>query len=302
MSRNILFLKQDDNECREILREFQRNGYYVEECDLEQRKEIEQQLGKKFYYFVLSKEFHEDIYKACISSATKYVSCIGRAQPGLINYYTLLQSRPIFNEEEAEIYVAINELYQFHQEKVESVKSLKDLYNVEDEDELCRLTDQYFVEMESERLLSFRLKDLLMEYINSLLALQTEDGWREIVLWNKRHECRRLCNRFWQFYLLQKVTAIFSEEMLQYYENGETPSIVQFRSFEELSECYFHLLLLVRRLNYDVSTEEMTDIVHYIMENKISGIFMRHVIEQNQVEDKEKVYQRLEELLIKYEQ
>ena len=302
MSKNILYLKCDDIGCQEIVSEFARNGYHIVECDLEQRGEIEQQLGKKFYYFALSKEFHEEIYKACISSATKYVTCIGQVQPELINYYTLLQPRAIFNEREEEIYVAINELYQFHQEKAESVKSLKDLNTVEDEEELCRLTEQYFAGMESERELSFRLKELLMEYINGLLALQTEDGWREIVLWNKRHECRRLCNRFWQFYLLQKVTAIFSEEMLQYYENGEIPSIVQFRSFEELSESYFHLLLLVRRLNYDVSTEEKTDIVRYIMEKKISGIFIRHVIEQNQIEDKEKVYKHLEELLIKYEQ
>lgn len=180
--------------------------------------------------------------------------------------------------------------------------SLKDLRDIEDDAEIIRCTDEYFAKMEAEREETFQLKEQLMGHVNDLLALQTIDSWREIVSLNQREECRRLSNSFWQFYLLQKASAIFAEEMIEYYQNGEAPSIIQFKSFEELSQTYFHTLLLLRRLNYNVAMEENTDIVNYVMEKKLSGIFLHYVIEQNQIEDKEKVYQRLEELFAKYEQ
>jgi len=304
MSKKILYLKLHDAECREIISELQKNDYEVVEQTINEEtlKEIGEILNKDFYYFTLSNEFYDGIYKVCINTATKYVTCIGPVQQGVVNYYTLLQKTNIFNAEEEKLYRTINELFLLHKDKSRPKKELRDLNGIEDEEEIKRLTDQYFFQMESEQKLCFQLKEQLMEYIDCLLEKRVEDSWREIVLWNKRHECRTLCNRFWQFYLLQKASSIFAEEMIQYYESGESPSIVQFGSFKELSEAYFHLLLLLRRLNYDVATEEEADIVAYIMEKNVSGIFIRHVIEQNQIEDKEKVYQRLEELLIKYEQ
>jgi len=189
-----------------------------------------------------------------------------------------------------------------HKNQTQSIKSLKDLKGIENENEVMRLTDQYFADLASEQRLYFQLKDRLMEYIEYLLEKRTEDSWREIVLWNKKHECRILSNYFWQFYLLQKISSVFAEEMLQYYESGELPSVLQFGSFQELSETYFHLLLLLRRLNYDMASKEEADIMDYIVKKNISGIFIHHVIEYNQIEDKEKVYKRLGELLIRYEQ
>lgn len=307
MSKNILFLKYNDVECENVISDLQKQGYHVVEyvindeasCISEDTlKEIDELLLKNFFYYALSKEYHDEIYKVCVNTATKYVTSTGQIQLGLHNYYSLLQGEKVFGSKEEDIYETINKLYWLHKTQTEPVIGLKDLKDIEDEEEIVRLTEEYFAKMESEQELYFCLKEQLMEYIDELLKKQTEDSWREIVLWNKRHECRRLCNRFWQFYLVQKASSIFAEEMIHYYKCGEVPSIVRFRSFEELSETYFHSLLLLRRLNYDVASEEESDIVDYIMEKKISGIFIRHVIEQNQVEDKEKVYKRLEELLI----
>lgn len=302
MSRNILFLNKEDIENKEITREVQKQGYHVIEVDINEQEELERLLSENFFYFVLTEYFDENTYKACRNTATKYVTYVREVQPKLINCYSFLEGPPIFNAKEKAIYHTINELFGVHKKQTEPIIELVDLNGITNEKEIIKLTDQYFSKMESERELSFQLKEELMDYFDNLLQGRTIDSWREIVLWNKRHECRKLCHCFWQFFLMQKASAIFAEEMIQYYENGELPSIVQFGSFGELSQTYFQLLLLLRRLNYDVALEEEANIVDYIMEKKISGIFIRHVIEQNQVEDKEKVYRRLEELLIKYEQ
>lgn len=306
MSKKILYVKWDGAECGDIISELQERGYDVVEYDIDKDNnslaEVGQILYSDFFYFVLSDEFHDEIYKVCMNSATKYVTCKASGPQGLINYYSLLPNTDILNVKEAKIYHTISELRSLHRENRLQIKGLEDLKDIEDEEEINRLTDHYFAWIESEQHLCIQLRDELLEYIDSLLEKRVEDSWRDIILWNKRHECRTLCNRFWQFYLLQKSISVYAEEMIQYYESGEVPSIIQFGSFQELSEVYFHLLLLLRRLNYDVSPEEDADIVAYIMEKKVSAIFIRHVIENNQIEDKEKVYKRLEELLIKYEQ
>jgi len=319
MSKNVLFLKQNNSEYGEVIRQFQNHGYHVVEYNIKvdtnyimeaMLQEIAQILYKNLYYFVFSFKFYEEMYQICMRTSTKYVTCSGEVRKGLNNSFCLLQNEInpkrieecVFNKPELDIYNTIDKLYTMNNEHVEPIIRLEELSQIKDDGEVVRLTDCYFDKMEKEKTLTFLLKEQLMEYIDGLLKLKTKDSWQEILLWNKRYECRKLGNRFWQFYLLQKVSAIYAEEMIQFYECGEEPSVVQLGSFEELSETYFHLLLLLRRLNYEVASEEEADIVDYIMEKKMSGIFIRHVIEHNQIEDKEKVYKRLEELLIKYEQ
>ena len=184
---------------------------------------------------------------------------------------------------------------------IDAVKSLDELKNVQDEYEVLRLTEQYFEHMEAEKALHFKLTDLLLNHIDSLLGHRTISAWQEIVLLVKEKECRILGNVFWQFYLLEKVAAIYEEELLIFHEGGEEPSTVQLGSFEELSETYFRLLLLLRRLNYNVVPEKEEDIIDYIKVKGVSSVFIKHVIEHNQIENKKKVRERLEELLHRYE-
>lgn len=297
MSKNILLISFKAGECQEFASELQKCGYNIMEYHLDSgqegfwetlQKEIDELLSKIFFYFVLSLEYHDKLYKICLNSGTKYV--------------TVSQEESIFNEKEAVIYDTINESFWERQNKPAPIKGLEYLGGIQDEKQIRQLTDAYFSRLEEDRRLRVQLKEQLLEYIDSLLALQSVDSWREISLWNKRHECRALENFFWEFFVIKKSVAIFSEEMLEYYKTGDVPSILRFTSFAELSETYFHLLLLLRRLNYDVAPEENMDIIHYILEKSLSWIFVRHVVEHNQIENKGKVYQRLEELLKGYEQ
>ena len=109
MIKNILFLKLNDIGYEEIISELQEQDYHIVEydmsdeigCDTEKKmQEIDEIIYKNFFYFVLTGEFHEELYKICLKSATKYVTCIGQKRPELINYYTFFSGTNIFNEKE----------------------------------------------------------------------------------------------------------------------------------------------------------------------------------------------------------
>lgn len=317
MNKRVLYVGTGNSEVGIDIQKLQSNDYIIESF-VEGEKNVAQVLNEKFYYFVLSFGFENEIYKICAETATKYVVCIGNdqrtlyetfAKNGLANCYFILQSADmmkviedsIFSKKELAIYQTINQLCVLHENNAEPIVGLKHL-RMYDEEEVIRLTDRFFDKMESEKGLSFLLKEQLLEYVDICLKNKTKDAWKEILLWNRRHECRDLVNCFWQFFLLQKAGAIYAEEMIQYYNYGEEPSVIQIGSFEELFETYFQLLLLLRRLSYDVASDEQDAVIEYIVEKNLSGIFIRHVIENNKVGDKEKVYRRLEELLAKYEQ
>lgn len=308
-------------ENEDIIHKLENTGYVVREYKLAEaggcineeavQQEINQILEDEFFYFVISFSFCDAIYKACVKTATKYVigekleqadvrkncfyvpwdcECIDKAE------------EIVFGNKELVIYDTIDELYQLHKKYHGPKVQLKELDGISDNAEIVRLTDCFFSLLEMEKELTFRLSEQLLKYIDELMEKKTIDSWREMVLWNKRHECRELMNRSWKFFLLQKTAAIFAEELIEYYEYGEMPSMLQRENFQELSETYFGLILLLRRLNYGVASEEEADIVDFIMQRKVSVIFIKHVIEHNQIENKEKVYKCLEELLMKYGQ
>lgn len=273
-------------------------------------RELLRMLYQNFFYFVFSEELHEEIYQICMETATKYIAGRGKSRRVANKCLYPLENiadlpselSHVFEEKEWELYEIIGKLTELHDKDTQENIRLENLAKLQNPREVCRLTEVYFHKMEQERQLMFLLKDGLMKYIDGLLAQRSRMGWQEIILWGKRQECRSLCNRFWEFYLLQKAAAIYAEEMIDYYKCGDEPSIIQIGSMEELAETYFHTLLLLRRLVYEVSPQENGDIWKYLMDKKLSGIFVRHIVEENQIENKEKVYQRLEELLLEYEQ
>ncbi|MBQ7920626.1 MAG: hypothetical protein IJ324_11885 [Lachnospiraceae bacterium] len=318
MNKRVLYVKNSNIDCESLVQGLYNSGYVIVEYNKGKEEEsIEQILNENFFYFVCSLGLDEEVYKACMGTATKYVvffeaeqkaSYEKLEQTGLSNCYFVLLSEEnvgniekiVFVERELYVYHLISELDTLHKKNIEPTVGLKQLRDITDDAEVVRLTDVFFDNMELEKELTFLLKDRLLEYIDLLLMKKNRDSWREIVLWNRKHECVKLANCFWQFYLLQKAGAIYAEEMLEYYKSGEELFITKLGSFDELSGVYFQLLLLLRRLEYDVASDEDIYIVNYIMKHNISGIFIRHVIEQNKITNKEKVYNRLEELLVKY--
>ena len=302
-------------------------------------QEVSQIVNETFFHFVFSFDFYEAACRACMETATKYVIWLEQGnsdtqnsnylgniinhfvvsdskfyeewkQKGVLNCYEVPREENsvskaeglIFKEGELDVYHTIDELFALHKNDKEPKITLKKLSSIKEADELMKQTDCFFNKMESEKELSILLKEQLLAYVDGLLQKTDWNAWREMVLWTRRHECRDLLYCFWEFYLLKKSVAIYSEETIQYYENGDIPSIIQMGSFQELSETYFKLLFLLRRLVYDIAPEEEKDIIDYIMDRKVSVVFIKHVIEHNQIENKEKVYKRLEELLAEYEQ
>lgn len=318
MSKRILYYKKQDAHKESALLRFRELGYEVSVCDT-CAQDISAALEEDFFYFVFSYDFIEVVYNACLGTATKYLSCFEEENRDLYdalrqnyhpaNCYFMLQSEEcmeqpeacLFSRMELEVYHAINELHLLRKSSEKLDYGLKQLRDVAEEAEVLRKTDVFFDKLEREKAFVFRLRDKLLEYLDVLLAQRSINAWREIILWNKRHECRELMNVSWQFLLLLKAGKIYAEEMLEYHKSGKAPFIVRIGSFEELYFVYFQTLLLLRRLEYDVVPEDNCQIAGFVKEIGISWPFIRSVVEENQIDDEEKVYRRLEELLISYE-
>ncbi len=318
MNKRILYYKKQGVHNVSVLQRFRELGYEVIVYDT-QAQDVARALEDDFFYFVFSDGFIEEVYNACLGTATKYLSFFEEENRILYealcrnyhpaNCYFMMQSEEcmeqleewLFAEKELEVYHAINELHQLRKGSVKLNFGLKQLRDISDEAEVLRLTDVFFDKLEREKILVLHLRDRLLEYLDTLLAQRTIDAWREIILWNKRHECRDLVNVSWQFLLLLKAVKIYAEEMVEYHKSGKIPFIVKIGSFEELHYVYFQLLLLLRRVEYDVTPEDNGEILGFIKDNGISWAFIHSVVEENQITDEERVYQRLEELLISYE-
>lgn len=314
MTKKVIFVNGYDENIRHIMQE---SGYEVCVYDAPLQK-FSEALDREFYYFVCSCGFNEEIYKACMGTATKYVVCFTEEQRILhdtfrqsicpLNCYFLMQSdgmreweKELFSDAEVKLYQIISELSRVHKMNPKPINSLKQLRDVSEDAKVLKITDSFFSRVEKEKDLVFALRDGLLKRFDDLLSEKTMDAWQEIILWNRKHECRDLMHSCWQFYFLQKAGTIYVEEMREYHKSGDFPFIVSLGSFEELYDTYFRTLLLLRRLEYGVNPEEDGNIRSYIVDRGMSWEFIRCVVENNKIADKEKVYGRLEELLTAYE-
>lgn len=184
----------------------------------------------------------------------------------------------VFDDEELEIYAAIHELEKYRKEN----GNVNDGIPKEN-----KKVDDFFELVEGEKEIDFCLKHLMTKRINRLLAQKTIAAWDEMTVWSRRNYTRELNARFWEYHVMRVVLNVYIDERKRYYNTGETISVLNFSSFEEIMKTYYNTIFLLRRVEYDI--EPKYEIVNWVREKCLSDIFIYHVIENGQINNKARV-------------
>lgn len=156
--------------------------------------------------------------------------------------------------------------------------------------------EETFIRAEEEAEISALLKKYVMEQLNFLLAQGTVEAWMDIIIWYSVLEKKKfIVEDYWEFPALRAIIEIFMKELKAFLEMGGAfqISILSLRSIQELTDAYFKVIFLCRRLEYGVEPEE--EIMDYIQKMKFSDVFIRGIISAAQIYNKEKVIRVIEE-------
>lgn len=144
-----------------------------------------------------------------------------------------------------------------------------------------------FRTLEREKEISLRLKSVLFSHMDHLLAKRSIEGWVEVMAWYNFVEGRRLMEQFWEFYILKILIGIYAEEWKVFSQGGAPVCMLQFGSTAELTEGYFRVLFLLRRLEYGIEPQD--EIADYMRDRGLSLIYIDKVVERSQIREKETV-------------
>lgn len=147
--------------------------------------------------------------------------------------------------------------------------------------------------VEQEKSISFRLKEVVLEQMNILLAQGSVEAWYEILTWYQWINANQLLHRFWEFHMLKLMLDIFIAELKEFYGNERAISVLALHSMAELSEVYFTTIFLLRRIEYEV--EPVDEIIRHIEEYNLSPIYIMYIIQESKINDKEKVLKTVED-------
>lgn len=153
-----------------------------------------------------------------------------------------------------------------------------------------------FIRVEEEAEISALLKSRVMHQMDILLGRGTAEAWIEIMIWYSLLEEKKLIvEDYWEFPALRAMIDIFMKELNAFLENGETHriSILSLHSMQELTDAYFKIIFLCRRIEYGV--EPVEEIMEYIERERFSDIFIRGIIQAAQIFNEEKVIKTIEE-------
>ena len=130
----------------------------------------------------------------------------------------------------------------------------------------AKFIEEVFRNKEKERDISFQLKKEFTDWIDVLLEQGRIEAWLDILTWYRLLKGKNLIvDKFWEFPVL--------ETMLN--------------SLEELTDVYFHLVFLLRRVEYEL--EPADEILDYLIEKKISLTVTDVVLDDARIFDEEKV-------------
>lgn len=138
-----------------------------------------------------------------------------------------------------------------------------------------------------------RLKRQMEVQINCLLAQKKAEAWMEILTWYQVLDGKGIITgRFWEFPVLRTMLDAFVEELKLYYSNGIPISLLSICSMEGLTEIYFRIVFLLRRIEYDV--DPVGEILHELEEMGISGTAVNIILRDARIFHREKVEKTLE--------
>lgn len=152
----------------------------------------------------------------------------------------------------------------------------------------ARFIDEIFRKKEKERDISFRLKKGFTDWIDILLKEGGIEAWIDILIWYRLlKEKNLIVDKFWEFPILGTMLKAFIEELRRFDDCGSAISILAVHSLEELTDIYFHLVFLLRRVEYQVEPKD--EILDYLVKKRISLTIVDVVLEDARIFDEEKV-------------
>lgn len=146
--------------------------------------------------------------------------------------------------------------------------------------------------MDCERDSILMLKRQMSIQLDILLQQERINAWCEILVWYQYVIQKDLAHRFWEFYVLKIILNIFVIEHKEKGQTGKPPSVMQLHGMKELQDVYFKTVFLLRRLEYEV--EPMDELREYIKERGFTSTFVNYILENAQINNKEKVRKAIE--------
>lgn len=191
---------------------------------------------------------------------------------------------------------------EYYIEYPEDENRLKDIFTVEERDILdimdkfvqLKLTApqkkardvneevEIFLEgVDREKEISLCLKQKIIRQLDILLGKGSTEAWMEIITWYQilKHK-GIIVDSYWEFPILADMIKIFKEET-QSMDNNEI-SVLSLHSMKELTEVYFRMVFMVRRMAYGVEVND--EIVDYKAGKKLFPVFIKVLAEDNDIE------------------
>ena len=153
--------------------------------------------------------------------------------------------------------------------------------------------DKYLYKMDCEKQYLLNIKVAMEAQIDKILSEQNVDRWFDLLVWHKMVLPSALKKRFWEFYVLEIVLIIFIAECKQCEKNGMPISVIKFQSMQDLLDCYFKTIFLLRRVEYEI--EPVNEIIDHVKGRGLSSIYVKKILEAAQIYEKAKVIKKLEE-------
>ncbi len=194
--------------------------------------------------------------------------------------------RVLFSSEEYDILDAVYQFEIFDRAVTERLEKAK----------LTGSISETFIRVEEEAEISVLLKERFMRQMDILLEKGTAEAWIEIMIWYSLLEEEKLIvEDFWEFPALRTMIDIFMKELNVFLEKGGASriSILSLHNMQELTDAYFKVIFLCRRIEYGV--EPVDEIIEYIEKKQFSDTFIRAIIQTAQIFNEEKVISIIEE-------
>lgn len=194
--------------------------------------------------------------------------------------------RILFSTEEYDILDTVHQFEIFDRMVTEKLE----------ENNLAGSISETFIRVEEEAEISALLKKRLMRQMDILLARGTAEAWVEIMIWySLLEEKKMIIEDYWEFPAVREMINIFMKELNAFLEKGGKGriSVLSLGSVQELTDAYFKVIFLCRRIEYGV--EPTGEIIEYIEKKQFSDLFIRGIIQAAQIFNEEKVIKEIEE-------
>lgn len=149
-----------------------------------------------------------------------------------------------------------------------------------------------FLKLELESEISMQLKEQFICQINMLMSKGMVEAWMDIMAWYSLLKESK-CVFFWEFSILKTMIDVFVKEINSPWEEEGQISVLSLRNMQELTNVYFKVVFLCRRIEFGV--EPVNEIIDYINNKKLSYTFIQGIVEAAWIFDKKKVMKIIEE-------